>query len=193
MQYIIGGTFRGRRLVTLPQCKGIRPTLGHIRESIFNIIVHRFQNSHWLLSGARVADVFAGTGAMGFEALSRGAAHVTFIDHALTARNVIDANRHFLGVEDISTILVKNVLNIQKATQKCDLIFLDSPYQMNTMMPAVLSRLRESGWLAQGALCVVEHLACQTFQFPTGFELLSVQTYGRVQIFFLLVLRSASI
>ncbi len=188
MQYIIGGIFRGRRLIALPSHQAaIRPTLCHIRESIFDVLMHRFQNTDWLLSGARVADVFAGTGAMGFEALSRGAAHVTFIDHAPLARRVIYANSHALGVEARSTILVRDVLQLPAAVQACTLVFLDSPYQKsNNVIPAALGKLRATGWLAQGALCVVEHLASRTFKQPIGFHLTDLRTYGSVCISFLL-------
>ncbi len=186
MQHIVGGVFRGQRLIALPSDQAIRPTLCHIRESIFDILVHRFQNTGWLLSGARVADVFAGTGAMGFEALSRGAAHVTFIDHAPAARRVIDANSHALGVAARSTVLVKDALQLPAAVQACTLVFLDSPYKSRNVIPAALSALRATGWLARGALCVVEHLASRTFKPPIGFLLIDTRKYRKIRITFLI-------
>ncbi|VBB69282.1 16S rRNA (guanine(966)-N(2))-methyltransferase  len=187
MQYIVGGAFRGRRLVSLPAGTAIRPTTGRLRETIFNVLVHRFQNNmNWTLSGARVADAFAGTGAMGFEALSRGAAHVTFIDHATAAQSVIRANRHALGVEARSTILVQDVLQPPAAIHACTLIFLDSPYNDNdSMTAAALAALRAVGWLAHGALCVIEHLASRKIELPAGFRLANTRSYGKANVLFL--------
>lgn len=184
---IVGGAFRGRQLVFPPAGTAIRPTAGRSREAIFDILLHRFQSADWTLSAAWVVDVFAGTGAMGFEALSHGAAYVTFIDHAPAAQTMIRANRYILGVERQSALLAQDALRLPLAARACTLAFLDPPYEISNA-PAALTALWGSGWLEKGALCVVEQQAGRTIELPTCFRLADTRTYGKTAVLFLWVL-----
>lgn len=181
---IVGGAFRGQRLAFPPAGTAIRPTTDYSREAIFDILLHRFQSTEWTLSKAWVVDVFAGTGAMGFEALSRGAAYVTFIDYAPVARAVIRTNIHVLGVESQSTLLAQDALALPPAARTCTLAFLDPPYESSNA-PAALTALRGSGWLENGALCVLEHQARQSIELPTGFRFADTRIYGKAAVLFL--------
>lgn len=181
---IVGGAFRGRRLAFPLVGTAIRPTAERSREAIFDILLHYFQSADWTLSGARVVDAFAGTGAMGFEALSRGVAHVTFIDYALAAQTVIHANRRVLGVEMKSTLLSQDVLRPPLAAHACTLAFLDPPYE-NAVVHAALTALGASGWLEKGALCVIEHRTGQEIEPPAGFRPANARTYGKTAVLFL--------
>lgn len=182
---LVGGILCGRRLLPLPTGTAIRPTADHVREAIFNVLTHRFQNTGWHLSGAHVVDACAGTGAMGLEALSRGADHVTFIDSTPVARSVILANVCALGLKAKTRILTQDILRPSLAGIPCTLAFVDPPYTIN-IASAALTALQEAGWLAGGALCVVEHLASQIFEQPAGFHSAArTRIYRRVAVLYL--------
>ena len=146
---VIAGHFKGRRLKT-PTWEGLRPTSDKLRETLFNILAPR-------VAGARVVDGFAGTGAVGIEALSRGAAHVTFIEKNRRAAALIEENLNACGVEEGYTIRCADVvaaLNGLPAADAFDLILLDPPYDITTMTAVLDASARA---LAPGGLVVLEH------------------------------------
>lgn len=177
---IIGGIWRGR-LIEAPLGDAIRPTTDRIRENLFNRLMHGAGGSGVALKDARVADVFAGTGAMGLEALSRGAAHVTFVERDATALALIRRNVAALGAEDRVSILTADAANLPRAATAHDLALLDPPYHEGLAGPAMLS-LDRQGWLKPGAVVSVEMDAGEAGLEAAGFTLLDRRVTGRVAV-----------
>lgn len=153
---ITGGKFGGRKLAA-PGDDRVRPTSDKVRQAIFNILEH--QDFGVTLEGARVADLFAGTGALGLEAISRGAAFCLFVEDAAASRALIHRNIEELGLTGVSKIWRRDATQLGAmapgAGGPFDLVFLDPPYRKNLVAPALAS-LSEGGWLAPGALLIVE-------------------------------------
>lgn len=179
---IIGGKFRGKTLIA-PEGRDIRPTSDRARGSLFDILLHRFQDTSGSLAGVRVADVFAGTGAMGLEALSRGASHVTFLDTHREALKTIRANAAAMAVLEQVSIVEGDALTPPRVREPCALVFLDPPYALDAA-PAALAALAQAGWLAPEALCVVELAARGTFIPPKAITILDERTSGRAKLIF---------
>ncbi len=177
---IIGGVWRGR-LIEAPVGDAIRPTTDRVRESLFNRLMHGGAGSGVGVKGARVVDVFAGTGAMGLEALSRGAAHVTFVERDPGALALIRRNVAALGAEDRSTVVSADAAHLPRAAFAHDLALLDPPYGENLGEPALLGLARQ-GWLTPGALAAVETDAGEPVPAAAGFTLLDRRAYGRVAV-----------
>lgn len=176
---IVAGKHRGRSL-TAPPGMGTRPTTDRTRESVFNILAH----SGWVdLDGAAVLDGFCGTGAMGLEALSRGAAHAVFLDTGRAALDAVRANVAALGENAAATILRADATKPPRATRACGLIVLDPPYRKD-FAPVALAALAKAGWIAEGALCVVEEAADAPFAPPAEFSVLGRRCYGDTAIYF---------
>ncbi|MDO5642956.1 MAG: 16S rRNA (guanine(966)-N(2))-methyltransferase RsmD [Paracoccus sp. (in: a-proteobacteria)] len=173
---IVGGRLRGLKLADLGAGDAdahLRPTSDRVREAMFNLLVNSLGIR---LEGARVLDLFAGTGALGLEALSRGAARVAFVDDGTAARALLRANiekARAMGVTDIwrrdATRLGPN------RGAGYDLIFMDPPYG-KTMGEAALASAQEGGWLAPDALIIWEENTPPVL--PEGFELLDQRRYG---------------
>lgn len=183
---VVGGKHRGRPLAT-PVSGDIRPTSDRSREAIFNILAHTetYRTEHGPLPvGVNVVDAFAGTGALGLEALSRGAAHVTFIDDDPAAQALLRRNVAALKETANATILARDATAPGPAGKPCHLALLDPPYRSDLAGPA-LAALARDGWLAPGAVAVIELPAKGTFEPPAGFEVLDRRKYGRAQILFL--------
>jgi 16S rRNA (guanine966-N2)-methyltransferase len=170
---IVGGRLRGRTLAA-PKSQAIRPTADRLRESIFNILAHAHGDP---VSGARVLDLFAGTGALGLEALSRGAALAVFIDDAAEARGLIRENVTALGLGGSTRIFRRDATNLGDAhpVGAFSLVFLDPPYGRG-LAELALASARAGGWLALEALIVVEE-AAGTFATPTAFEEIERRRY----------------
>ena len=177
---IVGGEFRGRPLAT-PRGDGIRPTTDRVRESLFNRLMHGAAGSGIALAGARVADVFAGTGAMGLEALSRGAAHVTFIEKDMAALALIKRNVAALGAEDRVGFMSADATNLPKAALAHDIALLDPTYEQGLPGPAMASLARQ-GWLKPGALICVEMDESDVPPEAEGFTLLDRREAGRIAV-----------
>ncbi len=179
---IIGGKWRGRRLAA-PDGHAVRPTGDRVREALFNILEHGgFRPGGGSpLPGARVLDGFAGTGALGLEALSRGADHATFIEKDRVAQRALEANIAGCGAADQATVLRADCRTPPRATAACNLIFLDPPYGEGQAAPA-LTALADAGWLAEDALCSVELGAKDDFTAPAGFTSLDERRYGAARI-----------
>ena len=177
---LVAGRFKGRVLAA-PEGMTTRPTADRVRESLFNILAHGEPE----LRGARVADVFAGSGALGLEALSRGAAHVTFFESAPSAQMVIAANLKKLGCESEATLIRQDALKPPKAIAPCQVLLLDPPYKTGLATPA-LQALSAQGWIAPDARIVVEVAAAEDFVSPLpGFAVVDVRKYGAARLAFL--------
>ncbi|SMH59308.1 16S rRNA (guanine(966)-N(2))-methyltransferase RsmD [Azospirillum agricola] len=177
---IVGGRHRGRRLVA-PDGRDTRPTTDRTRESLFNILTH----ADWApdIEGAVVLDAFCGTGALGLEALSRGAARCSFLDSGRAALDAVRANVAALGEAEVATVLRADATR-PPAGQPCALAFLDPPYAKG-LAPVALAALSRAGWLANGALAVVEVGEGDPMPAPDGFTLLDERRYGDTRILFL--------
>jgi len=184
---IVGGRLRGRKIVT-PTSQAIRPTSDRLRETLFNILAHAYGDP---VSGARVLDLFSGTGALGLEALSRGAAFALFVDDRAEARALMRENVAALGLGGVSRIFRRDATKLGPVhpLQPFGLAFLDPPYGKGLAKPA-LAAARDGGWLSPGALVVVEEAADAGFKTPAGFEELERRRYDDTEIIFL---RAASL
>jgi 16S rRNA (guanine966-N2)-methyltransferase len=175
---IVGGRLRGRTLAA-PKTQAIRPTADRLRESLFNILVHAYGDP---ITGARVLDLFAGTGALGLEALSRGAAYALFVDDGVEARALIRENVATLGFGGASRIFRRDATRLGPVhpLEPCSLVFLDPPYGRGLAEKALVSA-REGGWLAADVLIVVEE-APAAFQPPAGFAEIERRRYDDTEI-----------
>jgi 16S rRNA (guanine966-N2)-methyltransferase len=179
---IVGGRLRGRVLAA-PKSQAIRPTADRLREALFNILVHAYGDP---VSGARVLDLFAGTGALGLEALSRGAVFALFVDDGAEARALLRENVAALGLGGVSRIFRRNAAKLGAAHPLApfSLAFLDPPYG-RALAEAALASARAGGWLIPGALAVVEEAASATFAAPDGFEELERRRYDDTMLILL--------
>lgn len=179
---IVGGQHRGRSL-TAPKSQGIRPTGDRLRESLFNILAHAYGDP---VSGARVLDLFAGTGALGLEALSRGAAFVLFVDDGAEARALQRQNVETLGVAGVTRIFRRDASKLGDAhpNEPFSLVFLDPPYGKGLAEKALASA-RDGGWLTQDALIVAEESKGAGFTAPDGFEEIERRDYDDTEFVFL--------
>ncbi len=178
---IIGGRFKGRAL-RAPSSRDIRPTADRLRESLFNILAHAHGDP---VPGARVIDLFAGTGAVGLEALSRGAVHALFVEQGSEARALIRENVERLGVAGLSRIFRRDATRLGGiAVEPFGLAFLDPPYGKHLATEALVS-LRDGGWLVPDALCVVEDTHSVDLTPPHGFVEVDRRTTGDSQLTFL--------
>lgn len=181
---IIGGEMRGRRIVA-PKGQATRPTTDRVRESLFGAIGSRLGTD---LEDIRVLDVFGGSGALGFESLSRGAHHVTFVEKDRAALDALRTNTAALGVSsrvsihsgDASVLARRGVLR-----GPYSLILLDPPYRLDTsVVTTLLEDLLRAGALDLGALVTWEHASGDTVSWPTGLTLATRKRYGTTEIEF---------
>lgn len=181
---IVGGRHRGRRILA-PPGEAVRPTSDRAREALFNILSHgKYAAAGPPFAGARVLDGFAGTGAIGLEALSRGASAAIFVERDRAALDALRRNIVSLGETDRARILAIDATQPSRTAEPCALAFLDPPYQSGLAAPA-LAALAEAGWLGGGALVVVELAAREAFAAPAGFSLLEERVYGAARLVFL--------
>jgi 16S rRNA (guanine966-N2)-methyltransferase len=161
----------------------IRPTSDRLRESLFNILLHSYGDP---VSGARVLDLFAGTGALGLEAMSRGAAFALFIDDGAAARALIRANVEALGLGGTTKIFRRDATQLGPVhpLEPFTLAFLDPPYR-DGLAEKSLAALAAGGWLAPGALVVVEEAADAAFAPPAGFAEIERRRYDDSELTFL--------
>src|ERR1700754_4768187 len=178
---IVGGQFRGRPLAT-PRDHAIRPTTDRAREAVFNVLAHRFADK---LEG-RVLDLFAGTGALGLEALSRGASYGVFIEESAEGRGLIRTNVEAFGLTGRTKIFRRDATQLGEAgtIAAFGLVFADPPYGKG-LGELALRSARSGGWLASGALCVVEETASAPFEAGHGFSVVDERSYGETVIRFI--------
>ncbi len=179
---IVGGTHKGRTLKG-PSSQAVRPTSDRLRGSIFNILAHGYGDP---VEGARVIDLFAGTGALGLEALSRGAAFCLLVEDGTEARSLIRANVETLGLGGVTRIFRRDAtkLGTMPPQNPFALAFLDPPYGKGLGEKA-LAALHDGGWLAEGALVVFEESADAEIVLPKGYELIERREYGETQLLLL--------
>jgi 16S rRNA (guanine966-N2)-methyltransferase len=181
---VVGGKHRGRRLLAPPGAK-LRPTSDRAREALFNILSHgEFAAGGIPFAGAAVLDAFAGSGALGLEALSRGAAEAVFIEQDRDALAILRKNIEALGEGPHTRILPGDATRPPRAMSTCAVAFLDPPYRSGLAAPA-LTALRATGWLAPGALAVIEVAAHEELLLPPGFTLIDERLYGAARLAFL--------
>ncbi len=179
---IIAGRFRGASLPS-PVSMSVRPTSDKVRGAIFNILAHSIDD--FSLEGARVLDLFAGTGALGFEALSRGASFCLFVDHGTEARGLIRHAIDALGLAREAKLFRRSAEQLGPAgnIEPFDLVFADPPYGKGLAEKA-LAGAAMGGWFKPGAVVVIEEDAGATFALPGSFEPLDARTYGRTLVTF---------
>ncbi|MCW8835357.1 MAG: 16S rRNA (guanine(966)-N(2))-methyltransferase RsmD [Rhodospirillales bacterium] len=178
---IVAGKHKGRRLAA-PDGRNVRPTSDRARQALFNILDHGVEG--FRIAGARVVDAFAGSGALGLEALSRRAAFVTFLENSPEAARLIGDNARTFGEAGNIAIRRVDATNPGQADAPCTLAFLDPPYGKGLEEPALIA-LGAMGWLADGAICVVETAADETISPPPGFEEIDSRRYGAARITFM--------
>jgi 16S rRNA (guanine966-N2)-methyltransferase len=179
---IVAGTFRGRALVG-PSHDGLRPTSDRVREAVFNILAHG--SAAVAMDGARVLDLFAGTGALGLEALSRGAGYALFVEEAAEARAIIRQNVEAFGLTGQTRIFRRDATDLGPAgtIEPFDLVFLDPPYGKG-LGPTALASPIGGGWLAAGAIVVIEDSTEAEVATPASLEELDRRTWGDTQVVF---------
>ncbi len=178
---IIAGRFKGRAL-TPPQGDETRPTSDRLREALFNVLAHGYDDP---VTGARVLDLFAGTGALGLEALSRGAAFVQFVEEAAAARGLIKANVEAFGVAGITKVYRRDATYMGPVSpaEPFSLVFCDPPYGKGLAKLALASALK-GGWLTPDALVIIEERANQIDILPEGFHVIEERVYGLTKLVF---------
>jgi 16S rRNA (guanine966-N2)-methyltransferase len=182
---IIGGKHRGRMLAT-PEGEATRPTSNRARESLFNILLH----ANWRedeedgtspLIDARVLDAYAGSGALGLEALSRGAAHATFLDNDAAAIKAIGENLRKLGETGAAKVVRADATRPPPSREACDLVLLDPPYRSG-QAPAAMTALAAAGWMTPGCIVTVECAHNEDLLPPPGFAAIDERRYGAAKI-----------
>jgi 16S rRNA (guanine966-N2)-methyltransferase len=179
---IVGGRLRGRALAA-PKSAAIRPTADRLRESLFNILTHAYGNP---VADARVLDLFAGTGALGLEAVSRGAAFALFVDDGAEARALIRGNVEALGLGGTTRIFRRDATRLGPVhpVEPFSLVFADPPYGLGLAEQA-LTAARDGGWLTPDALIVVEEATDAKFAAPEHFEETERRSYDDTELIFL--------
>ena len=182
MLRIVGGKHRGRSIAA-PAGDSTRPTSSRARESLFNVLAHarwRDDGTSPLL-GARVLDAFAGSGALGIEALSRGATHAIFIDNDAAAIRLIGENLRKLGETGAAQVIRADATRPPPSREACDLVFLDPPYRSG-QAPAAITALAGAGWMTPGCIVTVELAHNEDLLPPDGFEAIDERRYGAAKI-----------
>lgn len=176
---IIAGKYRGKKLQT-PEGQNTRPTSDRLRESIFNILTHKLEGGFY---SKRVADLFAGTGAMGLEALSRGADLVWLIEKHEQTLHVLKANAN--SVDPVKAIVkVADARNLPRTTTPFDIIFIDPPYNRDLISPALISA-KASGWINDKTLIIIEMAKDDSSSIPEEYVLIDERTQGKTKVLFL--------
>jgi len=179
---VVGGELKGRSIVA-PASRDIRPTADRLRESVFNILVHAYDDP---FQDARVLDLFAGTGALGIEAISRGAMFALFVDNGAEARALLRNNVEALALGGVTKVYRRDATDLGPAhpMEPFSLVFLDPPYGQGLAEKALAS-LRDGGWLKPNALLVVEEAKVAAFAAPDGYKELERRAYDDTEFVFL--------
>lgn len=172
---IIAGTLRGRRLMA-PHGAAIRPTADRARGSLFNMLAHGVVD----FTGATVADICAGTGALGLEALSRGAAVAVFVDQNPAALELVRRNAENFKLADRIKIMRADARRLPKTEAAVDVVFADPPYRQN-LLPHILLSLRTGGWLKAGTVLALEAGHDEDVPLPPWAELLKERDVGEAK------------
>lgn len=175
---IIAGCFRGRRLKE-PKDRNIRPTADRVKEAVFSILAFD-------IHGKRVLDLFAGTGNLGLEALSRGADYSVFVDSSREALGLVRTNIMTLGLEDRSDVLLMDALKsidyLDKNRERFDIVFIDPPYREG-FYEEVINKIAKSGIMNEESIIVVEHPGDMKLEIhPDGMKVYKQKKYGNTKI-----------
>ena len=179
---IVGGRLRGRAIAS-PEHEGLRPTSDRVRESVFNILLHGIDDFE--IEGVRVIDLFAGTGALGLEAISRGASYCLFVEDGADSRGLIRQNVEAFGLTGTTRLFRRDATDLGPASpmQPFGLAFLDPPYGQDLGERGLVS-LRDGKWLTSGAVVVWEERASADVTWPAGFTQMDRRTWGETQVLF---------
>jgi 16S rRNA (guanine966-N2)-methyltransferase len=179
---VVGGRLRSRPIAG-PKSDSVRPTSDRLREALFNILTHSYSDP---VTGARVLDLFAGTGALGIEAISRGADYALFVDDGVEARALLRDNVESLGLGGVTRIFRRDASRLGPAhpLDPFSLVFLDPPYGQGLAEKSLVSA-RDGGWLMPEALLVVEEAADAGFKAPDGFTELERRRYDDTEFSFI--------
>ena len=181
---IIAGRHRGRRLLAPPGAV-TRPTADRVRQALFDMLWHAPWAGRAAVDGARVLDAFAGTGALGLEALSRGAVHATFLENDRAALSALRANIGACREAERCAVLTADAARPPRAPEPCALVFLDPPYGKG-LVETSLRALSVAGWIAPGAVvCAEMEASPDAAAPPTGFALLAERAHGPARVVFL--------
>ncbi|MDN5248066.1 MAG: 16S rRNA (guanine(966)-N(2))-methyltransferase RsmD [Wolbachia endosymbiont of Tyrophagus putrescentiae] len=178
MLRIIAGKYRGRKITTGKNLSA-RPTMGIAREAIFSILLARKS-----IHDANILDLFCGSGALSFEAISRGAKHAFMVDSDYYNLQLPKKTAEDFGITDNITLICCSADKLPQPTSKCDIVFIDPPYNSNLIEPT-LNGLANSGWLRDDALVVLEIKKDEDFQRNENFDVILERTYGIAKIIFL--------
>ena len=178
---IVGGEFRGRALAT-PKSNDIRPTTDRTRESLFNILSHAYPEA---LDGTRMIEVFAGTGAVGLEALSRGASQALFVETSVEGRGLLRTNIEALGLQGRARIFRRDAtdLGAPGTMQPFHFLFADPPYGRG-LGEAAFDQCQRHGWLVPGALAILEERATVEPSVGPAYQPLDIRTFGETRMHF---------
>ncbi|MBP6011145.1 MAG: 16S rRNA (guanine(966)-N(2))-methyltransferase RsmD [Alphaproteobacteria bacterium] len=189
---IVAGKHRGLSLAT-PKDDRVRPTSDRVREALFNVLAHNDFEVGFSLEGARVLDLFAGTGALGLEALSRGAKYVLFVDDHAESRALVRRNVEAAQATGATKIWRRDATGLgdmpPNAGGPFDLVFLDPPYRKGLVELALVSA-RDGKWFAANALVVAEMAAGEAFVVPVGFLVVDERAYGDTRVVVLVLAAS---
>jgi 16S rRNA (guanine966-N2)-methyltransferase len=181
---IVAGKHRGLSLAT-PKDARVRPTSDRVREALFNVLAHNDFGVGFTVEGARVLDLFAGTGALGLEALSRGAKYVLFVDDHAESRALVRRNVEAAHATGATKIWRRDATGLSEMPANAggpfDLVFLDPPYRKG-LVELALASARDGGWLAEKAIVVAEMAADEGFAVLAGFAALDERTYGDTKV-----------
>ena len=179
---IVAGTLKGRPILA-PEHEGLRPTSDRVREAVFNIIAHGMADVD--IAGARVLDLFAGTGALGIEAMSRGATYCLFVENDADARGLIRRNVEALGLVGVTRIFRRDATDMGPAGRNDGfaLVLCDPPYGQG-FGELALDSVARGGWLLPGALAVIEERVDAKVTLPQGFTRIDCRTWGQTQVTF---------
>src|SRR6202521_3437305 len=171
---VVGGRLRSRP-ISGPKSDSLRPTADRLRETLFNILAHAYGDP---VTDARVLDLFAGTGALGIEAVSRGAAYALFVDDGVEARALLRNNTESLGLGGVTRIFRRDATKLGPAhpLEPFTLAFLDPPYGKG-LAELALASAREGAWFTPDALIVVEEAKQSAFAVPQGFAAIERRAY----------------
>ena len=180
---IIGGAWRRRSLLA-PAGYHIRPTADRARESLFNILDNARDYSNWPLENSTVLDIFAGTGAFGLEALSRGARRAVFIDDNVRSIATVRRNIQALAATDRTTVLQRDATQPGSPITSASLVFVDPPYRLGLAEKAIAA-FAKTGWFNSGALVIVEAEVTEPINPPGAFTFIETRDCGNAKFWFM--------
>ncbi|MFY9287321.1 MAG: RsmD family RNA methyltransferase [Alphaproteobacteria bacterium] len=182
---IVGGTLSGRKIEP-PLSLTTRPMMDRIRQALFNILEHHSWGPQIgnVLDGTHILDAFCGTGALAYEAISRGAAHATLFDKDRQALQIATKNASNLGVQKQCQIMSADTLAPPKAPKACKLVFLAPPYRKELIPPAMLA-LDAAGWMESHVLILAETAKKEALEIPEGFTEQFARYYGDTALHFI--------